>query len=135
MFRFEGQSGGVFDSWIERWRSFRKVDRWPIVNGEVIHTQYVDSGEGGSYKLTAKYRVPSSDHERQVLSVVTLWSDTDANIGDIIELRAHPDKPMKAVFADTSQSAGHLMIWTVFIAIVLFVLTIRGCNAFFNNPH
>jgi hypothetical protein len=85
------ESGDVFDSWIDRWRAFRGIDQWPIVNGEVVNTEYINSGESGYYKLTLKYRAPGLEAEvLPITSIVVLDSDRGAKIGEIIRLRAHP---------------------------------------------
>ena len=99
MFELYGQ-GGVFDSWVERWRTYRGTDLWPIVPAKVIAKTDIESGEGGYYKVSLTYRVPAVDKDDQVATVVTLSTDegsihSGAEVGDVIELRAHPQKTRK----------------------------------------
>ena len=133
------EQGGVFDSWVERWRIYRGIDQWPIVSGEVLDNEFIEGSEGGGYyKLSLEYRVPAAEKNDQVLAVVRLSVDpgsihSGAQIGDLVELRANPKRPGKAVFADTSQSAGNLRFAVLAIAFFLLIFLFRSCNRFLSD--
>jgi len=134
MFEYN-ESGGMFDSWIDRWRIFRGVDKWPLVDGRVTSAYFVDAGEGGYYKLTIEFEWPPTDSKTCTPISVRLQSNSGSRIGDIVRLRVNPRKPTKVVLGDTSQSAVDLMMIAIFVAVVAFLLTIKACNAFFADPH
>jgi hypothetical protein len=130
---------GVSEQLIEIWRTYRGIDRWPIVQGEVISKYWVDGSEGGGYyKLMLQYRISIVEQGEPVLSFATLAVDGDNNhsgaeIGDTIPLRVDPKNSEKAVFVDTSQSAGRFKFVVLALAFFALIATARGCHSFFKG--
>ena len=129
------ESGGMFDSWIERWRLFQGIDKWTLIDGVVTSAYFVDVGEGGYYKLKVEYHWPPANSLSNTTISINRRSNSESRIGDIVRLRVNPQNPKQAVFANTSESATNLMIVAIAIAVFTFLLTIKACNAFFADPH
>ena len=133
MFDYE-QTGGASDSWVARWREWRGIDRWPVVKARILKNEYIDTGEGGYHKLEVTYSFRASAFEEEALIVA--WLDASsgskpsvAKSGDEIDLLVNPERPDMPAFADTSNSAQNLVVAGLFIAIIAFVLLMKGCGA------
>jgi hypothetical protein len=133
MFELNGQ-GGVFDSWVERWRSLRGISDWPIVAATVCEKERNDDPEGGiSFQLTLTYKVPAPTENDSLFATIKLTTHDGtppsvAGVGDIVQLRVHPTRPGSAVFADTSNAATDLMVLALITAIfasALFYYVVR----------
>ena len=120
-------SGGVWDSWVERWRDVRQINSWPVVAATLLHKECVDPGEGGYFKLTLSYVAPAtnkSDHQTVKLSSQQGFAE-GFEVGETIQLRVNPRKPAQAVFADTAQSASNLMIAVIVVSVFLLFILFR----------
>jgi hypothetical protein len=139
MFDFRAEDNG-FNGWIDRWRAWRGIDRWPIVSAEIVKKEWVDSGEGGGYyKLTLKYRVPSKSEESRVLTIVTMSVNpgspgSELDTGEHIQLHAHPEKINKVVFADSTESSRTLQIVIIFLGVFLIIGGMKGCDYISSDP-
>jgi hypothetical protein len=127
MFTNSGK-GGVWDSWVERWRDMRHISSWPVVAASLIHKEWNEGGAegGGYYKLTLSYISPvnKSDHQTVKLSSQQGFAE-GIEVGETIQLRINPSKPAQAVFADTAQSASNLMVAVIVGSVFLLVMLFR----------
>ena len=131
----DNEIGGMFDSWIDRWRLFRGIDKWTLIDGVVTSAYFVDAGEGGYYKLKIEYTWPSIGGGPDSSISISRTSNSEQRYGDIVRLRVNPLNPKQAVLANTSESATNLMFIAIVVAVFAFFLTIKACNAFFADPH
>ena len=126
---------GVFGSWIERWRRFRGIDRWPVVDATVTSIVWVDSGDDGYFKISLTYRLPVELDPSSSVSVIVRRVNrgsryADYKVGDTIPLRAHPVRFDKAVFADISEMETTLIFGLVFSVVGLALLVMRALEYF-----
>lgn len=121
-------SGGVWDSWVERWRDMRHINSWPVVAATLIHKEWIEGGEdGGYYKLTLSYVPPLTDKsDHQTVKLFSQQGFAEGiEVGETIQLRVNPRKPTKAVFADTAQSAPSLMLTVIIGSVFLLLILMR----------
>ena len=126
MFTSSG-SGGVWDNWVERWRELRHINSWPVVAATLLHKEWIDTGEGGYFKLTLSYIATAtnkSDHQTVKLSSQQGFAE-GVEVGETIQLRVNPSKPAQAVFADTAQSATNLMFAVIVVSTSLLLILFR----------
>jgi hypothetical protein len=116
----------VWDSWVQRWRELRGIDRWPLVSARIEDRERVDSGDRTSYLIRLNYRV----NDRPFLKTLSCTQGIaiDTPVGEELEIRVNPQDPQDAVLSDTQNSASGLAILVLFIAIVLLCLILRAAS-------
>lgn len=124
---------GVWDGWVERWREWRGSNRWPVVQAKVLSNVEVEGNEVNYRKLELTYTAPQD--ASGVCPLIVIWlskssgsNDEYAQPGDTVPLLVNPKHPDKAVFADTSQSAGNLRFAVVVLCVLIGIFFMRGCK-------
>jgi hypothetical protein len=127
------QQRGLWDSFVERWRAWRGIDRWHLVEAEVLQNDEVQGDEVTYRELQLTYAPPPKISGTQPHVVIWLSKDAGSNDayaqpGETVLLLVDPKRPHKAIFADTSQSAGNLSFGCLILLGLIGIFIIRGCK-------